>query len=65
MRRHVASSSNDVAGADPLEILAILCLVAWLLGVLSGYTGDGAIHLLVALAALAVIVRIVQTRRGD
>jgi hypothetical protein len=51
--------------AAPLEIVAILCLVAWLLSVLSGYTARGAAHLLLAAAALAIALRVWQTRRRD
>jgi hypothetical protein len=39
-------------------------VVAWLLGVLSGYTGRGSVHVLLALAAVAVVVRVLQVRWG-
>lgn len=45
-----------------LEIVAILLIVAWLLGVLSAYTFGGAIHLLLALAVLLLLVRWVRGR---
>jgi hypothetical protein len=46
------------SGDDVLDVLAILLAVAWLLGVASGYTWDGSIHVLIALAGLAVVIRL-------
>jgi hypothetical protein len=48
----------------PLEIVAIVCVVVWLLGLLSGYTGHGFVHGLLAIAAVAIAVRVWQTGRG-
>lgn len=50
-------------GGSVLEVVAIFLTVAWLLGVLAGYTWDGAIHGLVLLAAIAVAVRVASS--GD
>jgi hypothetical protein len=47
-----------------LEIIAILLIVAWLLGVLSGYTWGGGIHVLLFLATLAIVVQFLRDRRG-
>jgi hypothetical protein len=47
-----------------LEIIAILLIVGWLLGVLSSYTWGGAIHILLGLAALAIVVQFLKDRRG-
>jgi hypothetical protein len=46
-----------------LEVLAILLIVAWLLGVLSAYTFGGAIHLLLAVAAVLLLAQWARTRR--
>lgn len=48
------------AKVNALEIIAIFLTVGWLLGLLAGYTWNGAIHLLVLFAAAAVAARIVQ-----
>lgn len=42
-------------------IFAIL-LILWLLGLVSGYTIGGFIHILLILAIVAVLIRIVQGR---
>ena len=44
-------------------ILTIL-LVLWLIGLLTSYTLGGAIHILLVIAAIVVIVRLVQGRRA-
>lgn len=47
-----------------LEIATIVLFVAWLLGVLSGYTWGGGIHLLLLAAGVAIVWRIFQDRRS-
>jgi hypothetical protein len=47
-----------------LEIIAILLIVMWLLGVLSSYTWGGAIHILLALAAVVILLKLLKDGRG-
>jgi hypothetical protein len=46
-----------------LETIAVILLVLWLLGLVSGYTVSGFIHILLVLAIIAVLVRVIQGRR--
>ena len=46
-----------------LGIIAVVLVVLWLLGFVSGYTMGGFIHILLVIAIIAVLVRIVQGRR--
>jgi len=43
-------------------IFAIL-LILWLLGLVSGYTISGFIHILLVIAIVVVLIRIIQGRR--
>jgi len=47
-----------------LWTIALLLLVLWFLGYVSAYTLGGLIHILLLLAIVAVLVRIIQGRRG-
>ena len=42
--------------------IAVLLVIAWLLGLVGGYTLNGLIHLLLVVAVVAVLVRIIQGR---
>jgi hypothetical protein len=46
-----------------LEIIAVILLVLWILGLVSSYTMGGFIHLLLVLAIIVVLIRVVQGRR--
>jgi hypothetical protein len=46
-----------------LETLAIILLVAWLLGLVSSYTLGGFIHILLVLAIVLILVRLIQGKR--
>jgi len=46
-----------------LMTLFVLLLLVWFAGVLSAYTAGGLIHLLLAMAVAAVLLRIAQGRR--
>jgi len=48
-----------------LYTLAIILLIAWLLGLISSYTLGGFIHILLVVALVAVLVRVIQGRRVD
>jgi hypothetical protein len=45
-----------------LWTIAILLLILWMLGMVSSYTLGGFIHILLVLAAVAVLIRIIQGR---
>ena len=40
-----------------------ILLVLWLLGVLTGYTINGFIHLLLVIAVVVVLIRVIQGRK--
>jgi hypothetical protein len=46
-----------------LETIAIILLVLWLLGVVSGYTLGNFIYILLVIALVLFLVRIVSGRR--
>jgi len=46
-----------------LWTIAVILIVLWLLGLVSGYTMGGFIHLLLVLAVVVVLVEIIQGRR--
>ena len=43
-------------------ILAIL-LILWLLGLVSGYTLGGFVHILLVIAVIVVVIRVIQGRK--
>lgn len=46
-----------------LWTIAAILLVLWLIGLVSGTTVSGFIHLLLVLAIIAVIIQLIQGRR--
>ena len=46
-----------------LEIIAVVLIVLWLVGMLSSYTMGGYIHILLVVAVVMFLVRIIQGRR--
>jgi len=46
-----------------LYTLALILIIAWLLGLVSDYTMGGFIHILLVVAIVAILVRIVEGRR--
>jgi len=46
-----------------LYTLALILIIAWLLGLISSYTMGGFIHILLAIAIVAVLMRLIQGRR--
>lgn len=46
-----------------LWMIAVILALLWLLGMVTTYTLDGFIHLLLVLALAAVLIRIIQGRR--
>lgn len=43
-----------------LYTLAVILIVAWLLGLISAYTMGGFIHLLLVVAIVAILIRLIQ-----
>jgi len=46
-----------------LYTIGVILLVLWLLGLVSGYTMGGVIHVLLVIALIVVAVQIIQGRR--
>jgi len=46
-----------------LWTIFLILLVLWLLGLVSGYTMGGFIHILLILAIVVVLIRVIQGRR--
>jgi len=46
-----------------LWTVAVILLVMWALGLISGYTINGFIHILLVIAIVAVLVRLISGRR--
>ena len=46
-----------------LEIVAVILLVLWSLGLVSSYSMGGFIHLLLAAAVIAILIRIIRGTR--
>ena len=46
-----------------LEILGVVLIVLWLLGLLAPYTLGGLIHLLLLIAVLSSLLRLISGRR--
>ena len=46
-----------------LEIIAIVLIVLWILGMVSSYTLGGFIHILLVIAVVVVLIRVIQGRK--
>ena len=46
-----------------LWTIFVVLLVLWLLGVVSSYTLNGFIHILLVIAIIVILVRVIQGRR--
>jgi len=46
-----------------LWTVAVILLILWALGLTTGYTMSGFVHVLIVLAIVAVLVRIITGRR--
>jgi hypothetical protein len=46
-----------------LWTIAVILIVLWLLGLVSGYTMGYFIHILLVIAIIVVLVRVIQGRR--
>ena len=50
-------------GMKMLEIIAVILIVLWLLGMVSSVTMKGFIHILLIVAVIIVLVRLINRRR--
>lgn len=48
-----------------LYTIALILIIAWLLGLVSSYTIGGFIHILLVVAIVMILVRLIQGRRID
>ena len=46
-----------------LQMIAVILVVMWLLGMVSGYVLGGFIHLLLVIAIIVVLIRVIQGRK--
>lgn len=46
-----------------LYTLALILIIAWLLGMVTSYTIGGLIHILLVVAIIVVLVRIIQGKK--
>ncbi len=46
-----------------LYTVALILIIAWLLGLVSSYTMGGFIHILLVVAIVVVLVRLIQGKR--
>ncbi len=46
-----------------LEIIALILLVLWILGLVGSYTLGGFIHILLVVAIVVVLIRVIQGRK--
>jgi low affinity Fe/Cu permease len=61
--RRPATSLNHPGGDPMLYTIAVILIVLWLLGLVTGYTMGYFIHILLVIAIVIVLVRIIQGRR--
>jgi fatty acid desaturase len=54
----------DRKGGDDIMLwtIFIILLVLWLLGLISGYTIGGFVHILLVIAVVVLIIRLIQGR---
>jgi hypothetical protein len=46
-----------------LWTIAMILFILWILGLVTSYTMNGFVHVLLALAIIAVLIRVIQGRR--
>ena len=59
-----AAFQDKLKGKHMLYTIAVVLLVLWLLGLVSGYAIGGLIHILLVVAVVMVLLRIIQGRRA-
>jgi hypothetical protein len=68
-QRKAASSGaprrlSRVGGMDMLWTIFVILLVLWLLGVVTSYTLNGFIHVLLVIAVILAVMQLIQGRRA-
>jgi uncharacterized membrane protein YjdF len=63
MPRSTKAPYGGARRPDMLETIAIILLVLWLLGIVSGYTMGNFIYILLVIAIVLFLVRLVSGRR--
>jgi hypothetical protein len=48
-----------------LYTLALILIIAWLIGLVSSYTMGGFIHILLVIAIVVILVRVIQGNKID
>jgi hypothetical protein len=43
--------------------ICVILVILWVLGMVTSYTADGLIHILLAIALVALVIRLIQGRR--
>jgi Family of unknown function (DUF5670) len=46
-----------------LWTIAVVLVILWLLGLVTSYTMNGFIHILLVVALISILVRVIQNRR--
>jgi uncharacterized membrane protein YjdF len=59
----VTGVQPDEKDTDMLETIAVILVILWVLGFVSAYTMGGFIHVLLVIAAVMILVRLIQGRR--
>ncbi|PKK82590.1 MAG: hypothetical protein CVT49_12980 [candidate division Zixibacteria bacterium HGW-Zixibacteria-1] len=60
----VGSDSRAIRKENPmLWTIAVILLILWALGLLTGYSLGGFVHILIVIAIVAVLFRIISGRR--
>jgi hypothetical protein len=54
---------RNKGGAAMLWTIAALLIILWLMGIVSSYTINGLIHILLVIAIVVVLLRIIQARK--
>src|SRR6185436_13583463 len=55
--------AKETERKDMLYTLALILIIAWLLGMVSSYTLGGFIHILLVVAIIIILVRVIQGRK--
>jgi hypothetical protein len=61
--RIIQNSTRSTKEHRMLYTLALILIIAWLLGLVSSYTIGGFIHILLVVAIVLILVRIIQGQR--
>jgi len=57
------NGTNSQKEDEMLWTIAVVLIILWMLGLVSGYTMGSFIHILLVIAVIVVLVRIIQGRK--